>query len=622
MNEYRLITDAQSTFLYGSHVSFRGLELLRLESGDIVLFNGEILWMGNAAGERIGAPVSLSDLLDGERPSTSNTVQAAALSDGGFVLGLQHSSDTVGAAPVGRMQVFDPDGTPRGAAFETPAPALDIEALAGGLFAVTYVEFPASGHPRLMMRGYSAEGVALGTPTLITNDARYAEDLGPVIEQMDNGQIVVAWRHMDDGRVFRIFNADGTAATPEINVFDYEFGGSNEVSESFEQAVIVERPSGGFAIFWGDSASNVQGRLFTAEGAAEGAVFTAAAGIGHSSTFDVSVTDDGYFLLATGSRSNAPQVALHVLNPEGVGVLRNARLASDGQSVMVEGFAATGDGSVLFLRGTTSAAFTSVEFENFTVLGEDNDVLRMPETLHFLDASGGNDIITGTSGDDYVEGGDGNDILIFLPGGNNRGFGGDGYDQIQGGDGHDALYGGETAADLADAIYGRGGNDTIDGGYGNDELRGDAGDDVIEGGHGADTIVGGTGNDRLSGGAFGDAIFAGAGADFVNGGFGHDRVNGGAGADTFYHVGVLGHGSDWIQDFSDAEGDRLQLGGSGQPSDFRVNFAETENAGAAGVEEAFIIFQPTGQILWALVDGAAQASIDIVIRGQTYDLLA
>ena len=37
--------------------------------------------------------------------------------------------------------------------------------------------------------------------------------------------------------------------------------------------------------------------------------------------------------------------------------------------------------------------------------------------------------------------------------------------------------------------------------------------------------------------------------------------------------------------------------------------------------EAFVIYRPTGQIIWALVDGDAQAQINLMIQGQSYDLL-
>ncbi|MFZ1468665.1 MAG: hypothetical protein WAT09_06755, partial [Paracoccaceae bacterium] len=99
--------------------------------------------------------------------------------------------------------------------------------------------------------------------------------------------------------------------------------------------------------------------------------------------------------------------------------------------------------------------------------------------------------------------------------------------------------------------------------------------------------------------------------------------NGGAGADSFYHAGVFDHGSDWVQDYNAAEGDILTVGLAGATrAQFQVNFNTTQGAGAAGVGEAFVIYRPTGQILWALVDGADDAHINLNIGGQIYDLLA
>jgi Ca2+-binding RTX toxin-like protein len=224
----------------------------------------------------------------------------------------------------------------------------------------------------------------------------------------------------------------------------------------------------------------------------------------------------------------------------------------------------------------------------------------------------GADDIDGLPGNDRIDGGNGNDTLR----------GGDGADTLIGGDGDDFIFGGDTSADLRDVVYGGNGNDTIDGGYGNDELRGDAGNDSIAGGFGADTVIGGDGNDTLTGSAYGDEIFGGNGNDFINGGFGHDRVNGGDGADRFYHLGIADHGSDWIQDYNAAQGDVLMWGGAAATAaDFQVNTADTANAGVDGVSESFVIYRPTGQIMWALVDGNAQSSINIQIAGQAFDLL-
>ncbi|WP_235915926.1 CAP domain-containing protein [Thalassovita mangrovi] len=224
----------------------------------------------------------------------------------------------------------------------------------------------------------------------------------------------------------------------------------------------------------------------------------------------------------------------------------------------------------------------------------------------------GNDTLTGDSGNDQLDGAGGNDSLT----------GGNGSDTLIGNDGDDFLFGGGDSSDLRDDIYGGTGHDSIDGGYGNDMLRGDAGNDTIIGGFGADTVIGGDDDDVLTGQAWGDVLFGGNGDDFINGGFGYDRANGGSGADQFYHLGVAGHGSDWIQDYNAAEGDVLVYGGSATLDQFQVNFTETANAGVAGVEEAFVIYRPTGQILWALVDGGGQSSINIMLDDTVHDLLA
>ncbi|MEP3632358.1 MAG: BspA family leucine-rich repeat surface protein [Shimia thalassica] len=219
----------------------------------------------------------------------------------------------------------------------------------------------------------------------------------------------------------------------------------------------------------------------------------------------------------------------------------------------------------------------------------------------------GNDKIIGSAHSDTLEGGLGADVLI-------------------GGEDSDVLYGAlmseQQAEDQADRIYAGGGNDLARGGYGNDELRGDAGHDTLVGEQGADSVYGGSGNDVLTGAALSDLIFGGDGDDFLNGGFGYDRLNGGAGADRFFHSGDTGHGTDWVQDYAATEGDVLHFGGPATSDDFRVRLASTDGAGADVTPEAFVIHHPTGQILWALVDGGGQSSINLQIGGEVFDLLA
>ena len=233
-----------------------------------------------------------------------------------------------------------------------------------------------------------------------------------------------------------------------------------------------------------------------------------------------------------------------------------------------------------------------------------NDTMLGGAGNDLLDTNGGSNILNGGTGNDTLRGGTGNDTLI-------------------GGDGDDVIIGGEGVDDLRDVVYAGEGNDRVDGGYGNDELRGDGGNDTVSGGFGTDTVIGMDGDDVLTGEAWSDILYGGAGNDYLNGGFGYDRMNGGADADRFFHLGIADHGSDWVQDYTAAEGDVLVFGRTSATADqFQVNFVETANAGVAGVAEAFVIYRPTGQIMWALVDGAAQTEINLVIAGVEYDLLA
>lgn len=237
------------------------------------------------------------------------------------------------------------------------------------------------------------------------------------------------------------------------------------------------------------------------------------------------------------------------------------------------------------------------------------------------------DNLTGSAAADLLIGGDGENRLAGLAG-DDALEGGPGPDRLNGGDGDDFIRGGPADEGRRDVIYAGAGNDTIEAGAGNDLVFGQDGNDTIAGGAGADDLQGQNGDDVITGSNFSDIVFGGAGDDFVNGGFGSDRINGGTGADRFFHVGVAGHGSDWVQDYTAAQGDVLLFGNAAaRPGDFQVNFAHTQNAagersGDDAVREAFVIYKPTGQIMWALVDGAGEESINLKIGADTFDLLA
>jgi len=256
-----------------------------------------------------------------------------------------------------------------------------------------------------------------------------------------------------------------------------------------------------------------------------------------------------------------------------------------------------------------------------------SDTLVGTDDNDYLFGGTGGDLLRGGVGNDSIEGGSGNDTLVGGEG-DDQLEGGDGTDTLNGGDGDDTILGGDTEDDLRDVVYAGAGNDNVDGGHGNDLIYGMNGNDTIAGGFGADDLQGQDGDDVITGSAYADLIFGGAGNDFVNGGFGHDLINGGTGADKFYHLGILDHGSDWVQDYNAAEGDVLLFGDPGATADdFQINLAHTANAagersGDDDVQEAFVIYRPTGQIVWALVDGAGQDEINLKIGSDTFDLLA
>ncbi|MFC3613797.1 calcium-binding protein [Lutimaribacter marinistellae] len=234
--------------------------------------------------------------------------------------------------------------------------------------------------------------------------------------------------------------------------------------------------------------------------------------------------------------------------------------------------------------------------------------------------------LTGTDADDLFETGLGSSILRGEAGNDTLNAGG-GADTVNGGSGDDDITGGPETGDLRDVIYAGSGNDRASGGGGNDLIFGQDGNDTLDGGLGADEIQGQSGNDVITGGGLSDLIFGGDGDDFINGGFGYDRINGGDGADRFFHLGIADHGSDWVQDYDAAEGDALVFGQAATADQFQVNLAHTatpdgERSGDDDVQEAFVIYRPTGQIMWALVDGEGQSSINLQISGEVFDLLA
>ncbi len=195
-----------------------------------------------------------------------------------------------------------------------------------------------------------------------------------------------------------------------------------------------------------------------------------------------------------------------------------------------------------------------------------------------IDALGGNDTITGLGGNDILDGGAGNDWLD----------GGDGNDRLDGGTGDDAMAGGagqdkyfvDSLGDTITELLG-GGSDTVHSsiswtlganieslildGTANINGTGNNTGNVIRRTSGINSLSGGGGGDRLFGNAGNDTLHGGAGNDKLEGGAGQDLLIGSTGADSFVFrggdfAGLTTTTADRINDFSQAEGDTIDLG--------------------------------------------------------------
>lgn len=165
---------------------------------------------------------------------------------------------------------------------------------------------------------------------------------------------------------------------------------------------------------------------------------------------------------------------------------------------------------------------------------------------------------------------------------------------MEGGYGDDYLHGGHHN----DCLFGGAGNDHLRGGYARIRYEGA---DYLDGGTGHDTLVDQGGFDRLYGGEGDDVLFGGSEnpssrwttqdlGDYLDGGAGRDTLYGGGEADTF----VFGQDSvvpnptadaaltaetDVVKDFSQSQGDRLDLRGllehSNVPDGTKLTFIGT-----------------------------------------------
>ncbi|MEQ8654390.1 MAG: calcium-binding protein [Kiloniellales bacterium] len=268
--------------------------------------------------------------------------------------------------------------------------------------------------------------------------------------------------------------------------------------------------------------------------------------------------------------------------------------------------------------------------------GAEDDALWGGKGSDVLHGEGGADTLYGGSAADTLGGGAGNDILV----------GGDGDDRINGSAGNDTVYGGEgddtvfvdTLGDLVVEFEGQGTDRVIadmmaytlgpnieEGVLANDAgdalLRGNSLDNLLIGNDGDNRLVGLQGDDRLVGEDGDDTLAGGGGSNALSGGSGEDLLRvgrqddayGGSGADSFRFNGDEKAGGDLIiQDFSQAEGDKLVFA-SGLETGTFAYIGDAAFSGGGNSEARFA----GGQRLEVDQDGDGSADLGAKIVGFT-----
>lgn len=171
----------------------------------------------------------------------------------------------------------------------------------------------------------------------------------------------------------------------------------------------------------------------------------------------------------------------------------------------------------------------------------------------------GNDTLMGNAGSDQLDGGTGNDVLM-------GGVGNDIYfvdstgDQVV----DNAGEGRDTVRSTVEWTLGEESEWVELQGTANVDATGNGLANVLRGNSGSNVLVGLGANDKIYAAMGDDTVDGGEGDDWLEGGSGRDIYVGGAGSDRFvFRDGDFGGASaetaDAIQDFGDADGDRIHL---------------------------------------------------------------
>ena len=331
--------------------------------------------------------------------------------------------------------------------------------------------------------------------------------------------------------------------------------------------------------------------------------------------FDDTLVSGGGFDVLTGGLGNDSYFLLN----GGDGVI--TELADEGYDTVLTDMSYTLGANLesLIVSPFSDAPIRAVgnSLDNYIVSGNEAEALDL-----ILIGRGGNDYLTGGAGRDTLNGGTGADYMDGRENSDryvvdNEGdfvfdTGSFGVDEVTASVNYQAGVGIERLRLIGEALNG----------FGNEldnTIRGSALDNVLAGLDGNDVLLGYAGRDDLNGGFGNDILVGGAAQDFMTGGAGADRFVF-ADGDFF---GLDLRGADRIRDFSQAEGDRIDLRGvdavTGGEDD---GFAFVGNAAFSGTAGELRYEQIEGStMIYGDTDGDGTADFAIRVLG-TFDLQA
>ena len=556
--------------------------------------------------------------------------EIAALDGGGFVVVWQDFSrtgaDTSDFAV--KARIFGANGSPTGSEFlvntSTPGDQFfaHVTGTSGGGFVVTWTDASLLGGDDfgygVKAQRFEAGGTKLGGEFLVNSHVEGYQQL-PSVAELADGRLVFSWTDKEqvgsdagfnDIRA-RIFDASGTATGSDFIVNPNNIGWGGE-------SVVTPLASGGFLVVWNDQSGNygdssltsIVAQAFDGTGLPVGApvlVNTITANFQFSpgvttlpdgkyaiTWFDYSGTlgDPSLSIKAQvfdvdGTRINSEFLVNTVTagnqaNP-GIAALANGSFVIawqngyEGADIKAQIFSVGPDHAptITSLGGAATAQAQIAENSTFvtSVTATDVDVNSV-QTFTYSIVGGTDsmlfsiDPVTGTlqfiAAPDFEKPADlnGDNVYQVIVGATQGGFTGTQTISI-------------AVADVFDLekFIGTARNDSYVASSGQPaELFGNGGNDRLTGNIGDDSLDGGSGNDTLTGAN---------GADILTGGLGRDTF-------VYYVLSDSSAGlSDFITDFSRAQGDRISLGdidaNVGRARDQAFNFiGSNEFSGVAG----------------------------------------